>query len=191
MGFSAAWIAVQTIDPAEVLKRLYLEATDEREEFPESDWVAGPIAGGWYLVNSHTWDPRIVDEHELAALSQGGIVVAGTVEEHVMASSAAEYVNGERVWSARYVADGRGLDALELHGKVPDELATIRAEFEAKWGADPQVDWTFSIPPELARARTGYIYDESPVDGELTLHTLRDLRPPSFFARLKRFFGGP
>jgi hypothetical protein len=89
-------------------------------------------------------------------------VVYGLVEEHVMASEASHWRGGRQVWRAAH--DSRyGIEHLETEGALPPQFEAIRAGFAKQQldeGPNPNVDYFFSIPLELARSLTGYIHDE-------------------------------
>ncbi|HSY19870.1 MAG TPA: hypothetical protein VK815_16120 [Candidatus Acidoferrales bacterium] len=177
MGYSLSWLAVKGKSPAAVRDALGLRPTGQREEFPESDLCAAELPGGWYLiVSDHT--EHVAPDAILQTLSAGGELVTCFVEEHVMASAAAGWQDGRKLWSVTRDAQ-RGGDHLAAEGDLPPEYAAIRDRLLAKQRDEDlekppanrrlqrksgdfsqmRCDYIFSIPVELAQALTGYTHD--------------------------------
>jgi len=179
MGYSLSWLAVKGKSPAAVRDALGLRPTGQREEFPESELCAAELPGGWYLiVSDHT--EHVAPDAVLQTLSAGGELVTCFIEEHVMASAAAGWQNGRKLWSVTHDSH-RGHDHLAAEGDLPPAYAAIRDRLVAKQRQEdlekpPQsrpmfkrkitdlsqmrCDYLFNIPVDLAKALTGYTHDE-------------------------------
>jgi hypothetical protein len=95
-----------------------------------------------------------VDECDLLACS---------IEEHVMYSSAEFWSCGQRRWRVEHDAQ-EAIDHLTTFGDLPEDFAATKAEFseqrEAEGGKEADVDCYFEIPLMLARNRVGFKHDE-------------------------------
>jgi hypothetical protein len=163
MGFSLGWVAVRGVDPGVVRGILGLRATGITEDVPESDRVARQLPGGWYLVLQQRGE-HLVGDALLQRLSSGGEAVGCFVEEHVMYSAAACWVDGRKAWSVTHDSDG-GIAHLDIVGSAPaelDRLHTAAIELQGAEGSE-DVDYVFDVPVNLAKAATGFRHD---VDGD-------------------------
>ena len=162
MGYSQTWLAVRGGTAETVLPQLGLRGTGKREEEAESPRVGAELAGDWYIVIANRGgDPKGMIE-AAPRLSATNDVVYGLLEEHVMASEASHWRGGRQVW--RVAHDSRyGIEHLETEGALPPQFETIRAGFAKQQldaGPKANVDFSFTIPLELARSLTGYMHDE-------------------------------
>ena len=173
MGFSISWLAIRN-KPAEViLSELGLRRTGKREVVPEMPVCGADLPGGWFLIWANACD--YVDRLPLQRLSSGAEIMTCIVEEHVMFSSASAWNDGRQIWSVSHNAQ-QGIGHLQVEGEPPPAFADIRerlmaeqrrAEAEAR-----DVDYIFDIPVEMARAMTGFRYDEDNAVDEEPFETL-------------------
>jgi hypothetical protein len=170
IGFSVSWIAVRGKDSEVVLGELGLSATGERDELPGESPIGGAgLDGGWYVVVFDRYDHPLTGDEVLKELSRGCDVVAAGAEEHVMASDAEGWRDGERVWSIAHDAD-QGLQHLELEGSLPEGFEALRherfEELEDAGGDEADVDYVFDIPLDVATQITGFSHtDSEPEEG--------------------------
>jgi len=162
MGYSIAWLAAQGRPPQSLLAELGRRPTGKAGEYPDDPMVGAPLAGGWYLLAARGCDHRMIGDQVLKTLSRRCRVIACSIEEHVMFSSAALWENGERVWSLSHQGNEK-LHDLSANGALPDFFASVRDELlakqAAKGGEEAGVDYVFEIPLELARRITGFAHD--------------------------------
>lgn len=162
MGYSQTWLAVKGGTAESVLPHLGLRGTGRREDVAESPLVGAELAGDWYIVIANLGgDPELMTG-AAPRLSETHDVVVGFVEEHVMASEASHWRGARRVWRVAHDAQS-GIEHLETEGTLPPQFEYIRAGFmkqQIDEGPNPNVDFYFSIPLELARSLTGYMHDE-------------------------------
>ena len=162
MGSSQSSLAVIRKSPDVVLTTLALRPTGQREEFPESPFVAASLPNGWFLVVAEGAEHAIISEEMLRQLSTDCEVVTCTVEEHVMVSEATGWRDGQRVWRVTHDAQ-RSIEHLQTEGELPSAFASIRdrlsAEQRAAGGEDSDTDYFFDIPVELAMSFSGYRHD--------------------------------
>src|SRR5687768_12041218 len=104
MGYSQSSLAIIRKSPDAILTTLGLRRTGEREEFPESPFVAASLPSGWLLVVVDGAEHAIISDETLRQLSADCEVVTCTVEEHVMVSEAAGWRDGQRVWRVTHDA---------------------------------------------------------------------------------------
>ncbi len=162
MGYSQTWLAVRGGTAETVLPRLGLRATGEREDIAESPLVGAELPGDWYVVIGSPCDHPSVTQEAASKLSAQGDVVHGWVEEHVMVSDASHWRSGGLVWHVQHNAQD-SIDHLHAEGELPPQYEAIRDGFAKQQldaGSNPNVDHYFSIPLELARSLTGYMYDD-------------------------------
>ena len=100
MGYAISWLAARGSSEAAILSVLRLEKTGHSEEIPESDWCSTQI-GEWVLIWSNSCQPKRFAD---AADRLAGTVVRCDVEEHVMFSSAAAFLNGSLKWRVEHLS---------------------------------------------------------------------------------------
>lgn len=182
MGYAISWLAVQGVDPDELLDRLGVRRTGEDDEYFEGPMSGGVLKQGGYLVVANGFDHPIVREDVLAELSQSFELLACGVEEHVMYSSAAGWRNGKATWSLVHDAS-RGIFDLQVSGEPPAGFAGHRerclADQDAAGGENADVDYFFEIPLLVAKDLTGFKHDEDNDGLVQPLEALEPARKPS------------
>jgi hypothetical protein len=162
MGYAASWIAVSGKEPQQVLRELGLSPTGEAEEVPDSPVVGAFLPTGWFLIFCNR-GPLAFSDEPLPALSAECKVVYCAVEEHVMFSAAACYVNGKRMWHVAHESE-KGMYHLEFQGKAPPELdgifQSLKKEQDLAGGEKADIDYIHDVPIELAKAITGFRHDQ-------------------------------
>src|SRR5260370_34421820 len=98
MGYSLSLLAVQCSDPDAALSRLNIVRTGQSCEYACEQLTGHAMPQGWYLVVANRCDHRFLQAKVLGPLSQNYRVVACSIEEHVMFSSAEEWVAGAMAW---------------------------------------------------------------------------------------------
>ena len=186
MGFSLSWVAIDTAAEKTLFEHFGLEELEESADMPDFK-LSGARLQGWYLMVADR-TVSLVDEQLLKSLSERGRVVAVMVEEHVMFSSAEEWLNGERIWGAIHNSEA-GLFHIGVEGELPGSYATIHqdqfAQQEKDGGKDAGVDHIFDIPLELAAGITGYRHDA----GDELFKELRAARSPKSSAKQRPIDG--
>jgi hypothetical protein len=161
MGFSLCWAAVRGKKRALVLAELFLHATGDREDLPESPLVGAELPGGWYLVLSNR-DSRFARPSTLELLSSRCEVVACQVDESSSSSEASGWSDGTQLWSIVHLFE-KTIWHVETRGEPPEPFVAIRdrlrVEQQAAGGNDADVDFLFDVPVELAQALTGFRHD--------------------------------
>jgi len=118
---------------------------------------------GWYLVVANRCDHRFLQAKVLGPLSQNYRVVACSIEEHVMFSSAEEWVAGAMAWRAVHAGENGPMD-LKTSGALPPSFQSmanaLAAKQEAEGGKTAEVDHYLDIPLNAAKAITGFKHDE-------------------------------
>ena len=181
MGVSIAWLAVKTEDPGPLLEGLQLRPTGEPDQYWESP-VCGSALNGWFLLIARPCDHPIASDEILAEFSRGLEVVACSIEEHVMFSSAAGWSDGQRKWSIAHDAQ-QGMLHLIASGQPPDSFNQIRSELlaqqQAEGGTEAEVDLVFDIPLQVARSIVGFKHDENTEWTEqASFESYQDMRRP-------------
>jgi hypothetical protein len=88
MGYSLSVLAVQTANPAEALQRLGFIRTGKTCEYAREPLSAYALPADWFLIVARGCDNRFLQAKILGPLSERFPVVACSIEEHVMFSSA-------------------------------------------------------------------------------------------------------
>ena len=162
MGYSIAWIAVETPDQSSLFQQLQLRRTNQTDEYFESPISGVALNGGWFLLAGNCAH-RLIDPKILAAISSQWPCVACSVDDHVMFSSASFWSNGAEVWSATHDAQ-EGILHLATTGHVPASFPELHQRLlqqqEAEGGETADVDFIFDLPLLLARELTGFKHDE-------------------------------
>lgn len=167
MGYSVFWFGVADKPREQVLDELGLELGEETRHISDAPLV-GVTVDNWFVVVVNFHAPVWYDDDALAALSIGTRVVRCEAVDSVMASSAAGFENGRRVWTVAH-DEGQGLDHLETEGDLPPEFAEAYAlqrqkhdaavAEAAELGEEVNVDHMHDAPPELADLITGFRHD--------------------------------
>lgn len=163
MGYSLSWLAFKNLPPDVGLARLGLTATDRLAEYARESVSGQPLPDGWFLLVMKGADHPLISESFLAALSAGSAVIACSVEEHLMCSSAEGWDSGQRRWRVEHDAQ-QSRRHLETSGALPAAYAgVLRQAQEAQDAEDAnqaEVDFFFEVPLHLARDATSFKHDE-------------------------------
>lgn len=163
MGYSLSVLAVQCSDPDVALSRLNIVRTGQTCEYACEQLTGHAMPQGWYLVVANCCDHRFLQAKVLGPLSQNYRVVACSIEEHVMFSSAEEWVAGAMAWRAVHAGENGPID-LKTSGALPPSFQSmanaLAAKQEAEDGKTAEVDHYFDIPLNAAKAITGFKHDE-------------------------------
>ena len=163
MGYSLSLLALQCTDPDAALSGLSIVRTGESCEYARERLTGYAMPQGWYLVVARRCDHRFLEANVLGPLSKTFRVIACSIEEHVMFSSAEEWVTGSLVWRAVHVGENGPID-LETSGALPLSFQSmadaIAAEQEADGGKAADVDHYFEIPLNAMKSITGFKHDE-------------------------------
>lgn len=163
MGYAISWIAFKDKTAAKVCELLGLAASGESEEEPSGKFSGTLLGNGWYLgvIDEHAH--KFVGERALKRVSESGDVVAATVEEHVMFSSAERWKDENLMWRIVHIGEN-GPDHLEERGTLPPEYAAIKDRLLAAQATEDaergDVDFMFEAGLELAKSIVGYKHDE-------------------------------
>jgi hypothetical protein len=172
MGASLSWFAVRGKTPEAVLQEFGLN--NAGKDPCKTRFSGGALPTGWFLLihGRHEFT-----NNEVQRLSRGCEVIACFVEEHVMVSRAANWKDGQQIWSVTHDAqesDGH----LEVEGEPPAGFAAIRDRLTKQQEEDDGADFIFNIPVDLAKALTGYTHEEEPGV------TLDNFVKPTLFQRM-------
>ena len=163
MGYSLSLLAVQTPDPAEALRQLGHTRTGQLCEYAREPLSGYALSTNWFLIVALGCDNRFLQPNILGPLSEHFPVVACSIEEHVMFSSAEYWTDGNQVWRAEHVGEN-GPIHLKTSGILPPGFEAMAAAHkeaqEADGGEKAGVDHYFDIPLNAAKAITGFKHDE-------------------------------
>ena len=163
MGYSLSLLAIQTSDPTEALQQLGYVRTGQSCEYAQEPLSSLALPSGWFLVVAQRCDSDFLQPKVLGPLSAHCPVVACSIEEHVMFSSAEYWAGGRQVWRAEHVGEN-GPIHLKTVGDLPAGFeamaAAHKAAQEADGGAEADVDHYFEIPLDAAKDIIGFKHDE-------------------------------
>ena len=184
MGYAISWIAFKDKTAAGVQECLSLVPTGKIEDMPEGMFSATKL-GSWYLVFIDRHAHEFVGESMLQKLSVDCEVVAATVEEHVMFSSAEYWSSGKRVWSVVHDAQVSTEHLVEA-GSLPASFLPIKerlfaAQKNERDDDEMKVDHIFDAPLELAETLVGFKHDKVI---EVQFEVLKQRSSGGFFAGL-------
>jgi len=129
----------------------------------ESGFLGLRFQNGWYVVVSSNED--------LTALpsAPSDEWVACSVEEHVMMSIARGRSRSSEQWSITHDSQ-QGISHLETTGELPDCFESLRDSLFAEQAQgdqeNPEVDYIFDIPLQVAKTLTGYHHDETDFEAD-------------------------
>jgi len=163
MGYSLSLLAIQCSDLDATLSTLNIIRTGQSCEYACERLTGYALPRGWYLVVANRCDHSFLRPDVLGTLSQGNRVVACSIEEHVMFSSAEEWVAGAMVWWVAH-SGGHDLTDLKTSATLPPGFQSMAdalvAKQEQEGGKAAGVDHYFHIPLNAAKAITGFKHDE-------------------------------
>ena len=163
MGFAITWCAVREVGADQLLERLGLSPTGEREESPESLIVMAVLDTGWRVLWYNEYGCPFLRPEDLGALSSEQDILLCLVEEHVMAGSSELWSGGARKWRIAHEGE-QGPKGIDAEGELPSCFPTIRAEMEeaqrTAGGDQADVDYLFEIPLQVAKSLVGFKHDE-------------------------------
>jgi hypothetical protein len=129
MGFSITWCAVREENADPFLQQLGLTPTGETEEHPQSLISTVALHTGWRVIWYNKYDCPFLRPQDLRELSKNTDVLLCLVEEHVMASSAEMWSNGERKWWLSHEGED-GPSGISTDGELPESFPAIREQME-------------------------------------------------------------
>ena len=163
MGYSLSLLAVQTSDATAALEQLGYIRTGQLCEYAREPLSSYALPTNWFLIVARGCDNRFLQPKILGPLSEHFPVMACSVEEHVMFSSAEYWADGSQVWRAEHVGEN-GPIHLKISGVLPpwfEAMAAAHKEAqEAEGGEKADVDHYFDIPLNAAKEVTGFKHDE-------------------------------
>lgn len=163
MGYSLSLIAVQCADPAQALSHLGIVRTGLFCEYAREPMSGCVLPDNWFLIVARRCDRPFLKPKVLGPLSDQSPVVACSIEEHTMFSSAEYWADGKMIWRAEHVGED-GPIHLKTSGVLPPDFETMAAAHEAQQEADggekAGVDDYFDIPLNAARSVIGFKHDE-------------------------------
>ena len=163
MGYALSLLAVPTSAAAEALRQLGYLRTGQSCEYAREPLSSYELPTNWFLIVARGCDSRFLQPKILAPLSEHFPVVACSIEEHVMFSSAEYWADGNQVWRAEHVGEN-GPIHLKTSGALPSGFEAMAAEHkraqEADGGEKAGVDHYFEIPLNAAKEVIGFKHDE-------------------------------
>jgi hypothetical protein len=164
MGYAISWIAFKGTTAAQAAELLELTPSGEFDDSPEGMFSGAVFDKGWYVVLIDKYAHRFVGARNLRRVSATTAVVAATVEEHVMFSSAEEWRGGQQIWSVTHEGES-GPHNLEESGSLPEQYPSIKQRLLAAQEEEdrnaPEVDHIFDVPLELAESIAGFKHDKA------------------------------
>jgi len=190
MGYAISWLAVRESISGPLLEELGLSATGEMDQQYESLYTGRALPTGWFILLIDKCQHKFVQPSALEALSKLGDVIACSIEEHVMWSSAELWSNGAPVWSIEHDAQ-IGMSHIAASGTLPDVYSAIEGRFvaqqEESGGDESDVDYIFEIPLQVAKTIAGFKHDDAPTDeGQFVVFTEKTSSSPADSAASKK-----
>jgi len=163
-----SWLAVEAPTSEYLLQNLRLTSTTETAMFGESLFTGSNLPSGWFILVINQCEHEFIKPKVLESLSSNVDVVACSIEEHVMWSTAEMWRNGSRVWRIEH--DGqKGISHISASGLLPDGYQAIERRFAEQQrnssGVGSDTDYFFEVPLQTARSIVGFKHDESGVEG--------------------------
>ena len=164
MGYSISWLAVKGKTADSVLQELGLISSGRMADFGTAPFTGRDLPSGWFLLVLKGCDHKFINPESLASLSKNCEVIASSIEEHVMFSSAEQWTGGARVWRVEHVGEN-GPIQLTTDGALPVDFRSI-ADAQKKLQSDDGgekagVDHYFEIPLNAAQIIIGFKHDET------------------------------
>jgi hypothetical protein len=159
MGFRVSWIAVKSVNKADVLGMAGLMDTGILDEVCEQPFNCADV------LFSNDFDYASPERSK--ALSASNAVLSCQIHEGIMYSGASFHDHGDHIWSVSHFSDN-GIMDVSVSGVPPAGFYAIRDNLLAKQN-EPQfgpwkVDYVFDAPVQLALAICGFRHDRSRFD---------------------------
>ena len=163
MGYSLSLIAIQGANPDQALSQLGVVRTGQSCEYEREPMSGYVLPSNWFLIVARGCDSSFLKPGILGPLSEKHSVIACSIEEHVMFSSAEYWADGAMVWRAEHLGEN-GPIHLKTAGILPSDfeaMADAHKEMqEADGGEKADVDHYFDIPLNAAKSIIGFKHDE-------------------------------
>ncbi len=163
MGYSLSLLAIQCSDPDSALSELSIARTGQSCEYAREPLSGYALPSGWYLVVATRCNHGFLKPSSLERVSRRFPVIACSIEEHVMFSSAEQWVGGAMLWRAEHVGENGPIN-LKTSGVLPptfEDMADAHAaQQQAEGGEKANVDHYFDIPLNAAKTIIGFKHDE-------------------------------
>lgn len=161
--WTCSWIAIRGGEPDGVLSELALNRTNGYTPTPSAEWCCVESDNDWFvLFSGRNSAPEEFSPEFLSVLSKRSELVVSVIEEPIMFSSVAYWVDGRSIWSVVHDAQ-RGISHIDVRGELPDAVEAIYEEWQARQdehGEDAaELDYIFQVPIEMAARLTGFRYD--------------------------------
>ncbi len=177
MGFNISWVATNGLNRETLYRRLRVLPTGRTGLVEAKDNGVREMPKGWFIVVLNQPDHPLIADVELEKLSIGCRVIACSIDEYQMWSSAEHWTNGMRIWRVDHQAN-LGMGHLDIYGEPPANFATVERQQRDRQaedgGEDSEVDHIFDIPLRLAQSIAGFQHDTSDLDR----FEMLDWRPP-------------
>jgi hypothetical protein len=172
VGVSICWLAFRNKPKDTILAEAGFVDTCEPDFGYPSPASAAALPSGWYLIVLNQFTPPISRAKVLSQLSAACQIAVCQAEEHVMASAASFYEDGNRRWAVTHEAE-KGLYDLDIIGNAPDISLELRERAIRKQDANDKiklgevtfdVDYFFDVPIDLIDSICGYRHDRAEFD---------------------------
>ncbi len=164
MGYAVSWLAVKDVVSEPLLQDLGLTPTGEKADYGDTLFTGRALSTGWFILFINKYDHQFVQPKTLASISIAGDVIACSIEEHVMWSSAELWHDGAQIWRVEHDAQ-ESMCHISSSGLLPDGYPAIKTEFIEKQnqagGESSDTDYVFEIPLQIAKSIVGFKHDES------------------------------
>jgi hypothetical protein len=163
MGYAVSWLAVKDAASELLLQNLGLTPTGEMADYGEALFTGRALPTGWFILFINQCEHDFMQPKTLASISAGGDVIACSIEEHVMWSTAEHWQNGAQTWRIEHDAQ-KSMCHIGASGLLPDGYSLIEQEFtelqKQAGGEDSDTDYFFEIPLQTAKGIVGFKHDE-------------------------------
>jgi hypothetical protein len=160
MGYSISWLAIRGIDTETMHGRLGLVPTGASGDRVNFANCGRSWKNGWTLVVLDGAEHALLRSDSLTQLSANCSLIACTIEEHVMASSAEAWESGRKLWVVSHQGD-ESVDHLQTEGDLPPAFGEIERHYRAAQARADGVDYVFEIPLVLAKGIAAFKHDET------------------------------
>ncbi|MER9596249.1 hypothetical protein [Mesorhizobium sp. M0244] len=166
MGFSISWLGFLGCGIKETAALFGREIGDRSEIF-EAPVNAHASEKNWAIIILDPCSFPNPPQQYLAAISQDREVVIAHIEEHVMFARAELWRDGRNIWKVWHGGDKTVRD-LHVTGDLPALFEALKQQCFSKQDEEdvenPEVDFVFEIPLDLAAELTGFRHDEGTPD---------------------------
>jgi hypothetical protein len=117
-------------------QQLGLTGTGDFCDYGDAPVVGRQLPSGWYVIVVKGCDHKLISDVIVQQISSNCSVIACSIEEHVMFSSAAQWSDGQKEWAIQHRGGDYGPTDLSFEGDPPPLFSELREHYGSRQNAE-------------------------------------------------------